>query len=156
MALNYGTVPSPTQFAIGLITGFGFGFPVLPLRDPNAMLTDPATGAETSFPAFVVNTITGGDDKYVMNPILSLHTFARGNTPAESVAIADDLAFQVHLKIISMAPGDPVTLPNGTTVTQQGWPETNQIPIFQPWHGDPYVARYYAKYLLPLRFTAQQ
>jgi hypothetical protein len=140
MSLNYGQPTSPTQFGIGLLTPLGL--PVVPFRTE-----------ETPLPCYVLNAIAGSDDHYVMNAVISLHTFAKGNTPEEGPAIAEGHAFTAHNKIISMAPGDVVTLPDGTTANAQGWPLTQQIPIFQPYRGDPYIARYYARYLIPLRFT---
>lgn len=140
MSLNYGAPVSPTQFGIGLL--LPLGLPVVPFRTE-----------ETSLPCYVLNAIAGRDDKYVMDAVISVHTFAKGNTPEEGPALAEGPAFAAHNKIISMAPGDVITLPNGMTAASQGWPETQQIPVFQPYHGDPYIARYYARYLIPLRFT---
>jgi hypothetical protein len=139
MSLNYGTVPRPTQFAIGLLT---------PL-----LTTVPFRTEETPLPCYLVNAISGPDDHYVMNAVISVHTFAKGNTPEEGPALAEDAAFNAHNLIISMTPSDAVTLPDGTIVKNQGWPITQQIPVFQPYRGDPYIARYYARYLIPLRFT---
>ncbi|BBZ09862.1 MULTISPECIES: hypothetical protein [Mycobacterium] len=139
MSLNYGTAPPPTQFGIGVL--LPLGLPVAPMRDE-----------ETPLPSYVVNGIAGPDDKYILNAIISLHTFAKGNTPAEGVAIADEWAWKAHYRIIGLTPGDHVTLPNGTTA-QPGWPKTDQMPVFQPYR-DPFIMRYYARYVIPLRFTA--
>ena len=140
MSLDYGTVPPPTQFGIGVLTPLGL--PVEPERNE-----------ETALPSYVVNGITGTDDKYCLNAVVSVHTFAQGNSPQEGFAIADKWAWAAHYKMIGLTMGDVVTLPNGTTAQCIGLgPTTAQMPIYQPYR-NPYIIRYYARYSIPLRFS---
>lgn len=140
MSLHYGTVPPPTQFGIGLLTPLGLS-------------VGPTRQELTSLPGYVVNGITGTDDKYMLEAIVSVHTFAEGNSPQEGFAIADQWAWAAHYKIIGLTMGDVVTLPNGTTAQCVGLgPETKQMPVFQPYRANE-IIRYYARYCIPLRFS---
>jgi hypothetical protein len=140
VSLDYGTIAPPTQFAIGLWTPLGL--PVGPDRDE-----------DTGLPCYVANGIAGTDDKYLLHAVISLHTFAKGNTPDEGFAIADKWAWAAHYKIAGLTMGDIVTLPNGDTAEVAGLgADTAQMPVFQPYR-DPFIIRYYARYCIPLRFS---
>jgi hypothetical protein len=144
MSLYYGTVTPPTQFAIGVLTLLGR--PVFPERNE-----------KTPLPCYVVNGITGTSDNYFLDAIVSVHTFAAGNTPQEGFAICDQWAWDAHYVITRLTPGDVVTLPDGTTahcaVSTNGLgPRCDQMPAFQSYR-DPFIVRYYARYCIPFRFS---
>lgn len=150
MSLDYGRAPSPTQFAIGMLTPVGL--PVEPVRVPTGFGAGD-TPADVGLPCFLVNALTGNDDKFWLNAVISVHTLAKGNTPQEGVAIADQWAWDAHYAIIGLTMGDVVTLPNGATAEVGGLgAETHQVPVLQP-YDDPYIVRYYARYFVPFRFV---
>lgn len=140
MALDYGTITSPTQFALGVLKPIGI--PVLPTKTESMPM-----------PCYVANAITNTGDKYLLHAIISLHTYAQGNTPQEGMAIADQWAWAADRLIMSLTMGDVVILPNGNTAECAGLgPERPQMPVFQPYR-DPFIVRYYARYSIPLRFS---
>jgi len=140
VSIDWGTVPPPTQFAIGVL---------MPLNRPVASTREELTG----MPGYVANGITGTSDRYILDAIISVHAFAQANTPQEAVAPADAAAWDAYYAFTRLTMGDVVTLPNGNTAEVCGLgPTVEQMPVFQPYR-DPYIARYYARYCVPLRFS---
>ncbi|EID12934.1 hypothetical protein MXEN_12026 [Mycobacterium xenopi RIVM700367] len=146
MSLNYGTTPSPTQVGIGVLLPLGAAGVGPERPQPGAGSGD--SEPDVALPYYLVNGIAGNDDKYWCNAIISVHTLAA------TIAECDEWAWKAHHQIISLTMGDIIRLPNGETATVSGLgPRTHQMPVYQPYE-DPFIKRYYARYFLPLRFSA--
>lgn len=135
MSLNYGQAPDPEDFIIGLL--LPLGLPVSPERDE-----------ETDLPCYVVTVLPGTSDRFMMQPVVSVHSFAKTrDVAAQAARNADNV-------LISTTPADNVTLANGD-IAPGAWVEPMSPPAFAEYR-DPDIKRYVGRYRPMLRFTATQ
>lgn len=137
MTLNYGRPPNPEGFIIGALTSLGL--PVGPER-----------GEDTPLPCYVVTAVAGKSNRFILTATVSVHSFGRGNTPEEGRAIASEAAWNADNALISLTPGDLITLPDNSTAG--AWVDCVMPPVFADYR-DPYIKRYVGRYNAELRFT---
>jgi hypothetical protein len=131
MSLNYGRPASPEGFIIGKL---------IPLNLP----VEPERDQLTSLPGYVVTAVAPKHDRYLLQATVSVHTFANTRAAAEQAAWnADNL-------LISLTPGDVITMPDGRPAS--AWVDPVLAPTFQNYQ-DPLIKRYVARYDALLRFT---
>jgi hypothetical protein len=130
MPLNYGKPAPPEDFIIGAL--IPLGIPVGPER-----------AEETSLPCYVVTALPGKSDRFMLCPVVSVHTFATTRDEA------DQWAWKADNLLISLTSSDVITMPNGDTAS--AWVDPMQTPAFADYH-DPFIKRYSARYQPNLRF----
>lgn len=137
MTLNYGRPAHPEDFIIGALTR---------LDRPVTAERDDETGfPPTGLPCYVVTSLpSAGGDNFMLQPVVSVH--ALGATRDE----ADKAIWDADSLLVSLTPGDIITLPNGKTAS--AWVERVQIPSFAEYR-DPFIKRYCGRYRPLLRFT---
>lgn len=137
MSLNYGRPANPEGFVIRQLETLGLD--VGPERDE-----------ETTLPCYVVTSVSPTHDKHLLQALVSVHTFATGTTSAMGRAAASQAAWDADNHLISLTPGDLVTMEDGRTAG--AWVECKMAPTFAN-YGDPLIKRYAARYNVLLRFT---
>lgn len=137
MTLNYGRPANPEAFVIGAL--MSLGLPVAVERDE-----------EMALPCYQVTAVASKSDKRMLCATVSVHSFGKGNTPAEGRAIASAAAWDADNTLLSLTPGDMVTLPDGTTAG--AWVMVISAPMFADYR-DPYIKRYVGRYDVELRFN---
>lgn len=131
MSINYGQVANPGAYVMGIL---------LPLN----RIVEPERDEDDPTPNYVVNAIPGPPDRFSVNVLVSVHTFAPTHAEAYAAAIdADNL-------ILSTSAGDVITLPDGTTA--QGVVCPSLFPHYINYH-DPRIKRYFARYGVEMRRT---
>lgn len=141
MPLNYGRPARPEDFIIGAL--IPLGKPVTTERDEETGL--PTVGGEPAgLPCYLVTAIPSpGGDNFLLQPVVSVHSFAQTRDDA------DQAAWDADKQLTSLTPGDQITLPNGNTVGAEV--ERVQAPGFAEYR-DPFIKRYAARYRPLLRF----
>lgn len=132
MSLDYGEPTAGEDFVIGVLLRLGIA-------------VGPESDEETALPRFVVTQLPGTDNRYMSQPIISVHTLA--STRAE----ADQWARKAHKELISLTPGDQVTLADGTTVPGAWVCPKSGLPAYANYR-DPFIKRYNARYQPELRY----
>lgn len=131
MTLNYGRPTPPEDFIIGAL--MRLGRPVVPEKDELAEL-----------PCYQVTSLPGTSNRYMLCPIVSVHSFGRTRDEADKAAWdADEL-------LLSLTPGDSITLATGVVVPG-AWVDPKQTPTFVEYR-DPDIKRYVGRYTPNLRF----
>lgn len=128
--IHYGQPASPEQFVIGALMPLG-------------IFTQPEHGSDDPLPAYVVTSLHPKSDRHMLRALVSVATL--GTTRSD----ASDHAWTADDRLMSLTPGDVVTLPNGTTA--QGYIEPHMAPAWDR-YSDPFVKRYVAKYVALLRY----
>ena len=131
MSLNYGRPANPEAFIIGALKPLGL--PVGPER-----------AEEAPTPSYMVTAITSKSDRYLLCATVSVHSFGT------SRAQASEAAWDADNMLLSLTPGDIITLPDGSTAS--AWVNVIQSPSWVD-YGDPYILRYVGRYQPLLRFT---
>lgn len=132
MTLNYGRPANPEAFVIKLLEPLGL--PVGPERDE-----------ETTLPCYVVTAVAGKSDKFMLDATVSVHSYAN------SRAAATDAAWDADNLLLSITPGDLITMPDGRQAS--AWICVHHPPTWADYR-DPFIKRYVARYDVLLRFTA--
>jgi hypothetical protein len=92
----------------------------------------------------MVTALPGHDNRYVDCPIVSVHTMAATRDEA------DRWARKAHKVLISLTPGDQITLADGTVVPG-AWCHPKSRPSYADYR-DPHIKRYNARYQPELRY----
>ncbi|UXA06585.1 hypothetical protein KXD96_28005 (plasmid) [Mycobacterium sp. SMC-2] len=145
MTLNYGRPAPPEDFIIGAL--IPLGLPVTAERDQETGM--PVIGAQPAgLPCYLVTALPAPEcDNFLLQPLVSVHSFAATRDEADIAAWnADD-------RLVSLTPGDIVTMPNGKTAS--AWVERTQVPAFAEYR-DPFIKRYSARYRPLLRYMPTQ
>jgi hypothetical protein len=132
MTLNYGRPADPEAFIIAQLKKLGL--PVGPERDP-----------EVPLPCYVVTGVQNKSNRFVLCATVSVRTFAL--TRAEAMAAA----WSADNLLLSLTPGDSVTLPDGS-FANGAWVCPFMSPIYHDYQ-DPRVKVYIGRYTAELRFV---
>lgn len=131
MSLDYGAPTPAEDFIIGALIPLGIA-------------VGPESDEETALPRFVVTALPGTDNRFIDCPIVSVHTMAATRDEA------DKWSRKAHKLLISLTPGDQITLADGTPVPG-AWVCPKQSPSYANYR-DPFIKRYSARYQPELRY----
>ncbi|PQM44675.1 hypothetical protein C1Y40_05171 [Mycobacterium talmoniae] len=137
MTLNYGRPANPEAFVIGVL--MPLGLPVRTERDEDMGL-----------PCYTVTAVNPKHNKFMLWATVSVHSYGQGNTPQEGRAIASDAAWNADNALISVTPGDVITMADGRTAS--AWINCEMAPTFADYQ-DPFIKRYVGRYNAELRFN---
>lgn len=135
MTLNYGRPAQPEAFIIAQLLKLG-------------VPTEPERKADDPLPFYMVTGVANKSNRYILCATVSVHSF--GKTRAE----ASQAAWNADNLLLSLTPGDSVTLPDGS-VADGAWVCPAMSPIYADYE-DPRVKRYVGRYTAELRFVATQ
>jgi hypothetical protein len=103
-------------------------------------------------PFYLVTRIAGGDDMITDCAVVSVHSFASGNTPGEARTAASTAARQAHLLMnaFTFTAKQSFSLSSGTAFIDRI--ETVETPAWRDYK-NPQLERYCARYRIDLRMN---
>lgn len=132
MALKYGKPANPEAFIIAQLKALGQ--PVDVERDE-----------QTPQACYVVTSVANHSDRYLLDATVTVHSYGATR------AAASDAAWAADELLLSLTPGDVVTLPNG--IVAGAWVCPHMPPTWDQYRAEPTTKRYVARYDPQLRFV---